>query len=299
MIPSLGVQDDQLYPDTSYVDRVLSAAYDIRLCEEIFNGWATHLDKVSAEKPDERERDVRQYLGWLAESARQCSNATDKILRCHAQFACLMAWQIDGASQSQPTGLDYGTDMRKLANFIAASSRSLSQNVVKMKSDLDLFVSYLERMQMKMEQSTTYRILGWLKLLFNALAGIFALGSFITPVLRPVVPGVDLIAPAASVLCVAAAKLCEIATEQLEAKEPQSIESVLLFLKKTIPKEAREAQRTLSEFDAALVLMQVEEHMKTSRLLALSHPDSAAIAQEWRDVARRYQSVLPVDVDQV
>ena len=45
MMPSLGVQDDQLYPDASYVDRVLSAAYDIRLCEEIFNGWATHLDK--------------------------------------------------------------------------------------------------------------------------------------------------------------------------------------------------------------------------------------------------------------
>jgi len=45
MIPSLGVQDDQLRPDASYVDRVLGAAYDIRLCEEIFNGWATHLDK--------------------------------------------------------------------------------------------------------------------------------------------------------------------------------------------------------------------------------------------------------------
>lgn len=45
MIPSLGVQDDQLRPEASYIDRVLSAAYDIRLCEEIFNGWATHLDK--------------------------------------------------------------------------------------------------------------------------------------------------------------------------------------------------------------------------------------------------------------
>ena len=67
-------------------------------------------------------------------------------------------------------------------------------------------------MQVKMEQSTAHRILGWLKLLFKALAGIFALGSFIAPVLRPVAPGVDLIAPAASVLCVAAAKLCEIAT---------------------------------------------------------------------------------------
>ena len=45
MIPSLGVQGDQLDPDASYVDHVLGAAYDIRLCEEMFNGWATHLDK--------------------------------------------------------------------------------------------------------------------------------------------------------------------------------------------------------------------------------------------------------------
>jgi len=45
MIPSLGVQDDQLWPDASYVDRVLSAADDIRLCEAMFSGWETHLDK--------------------------------------------------------------------------------------------------------------------------------------------------------------------------------------------------------------------------------------------------------------
>jgi hypothetical protein len=45
MVPSLGFQDDQLYPDASYVDRVLGAAYDIRLCEEIFNSWEDHLDR--------------------------------------------------------------------------------------------------------------------------------------------------------------------------------------------------------------------------------------------------------------
>lgn len=45
MIPSLGVHDDQLRPDNSYVDRVLGAAYDIRLCEGIFKGWADHFDK--------------------------------------------------------------------------------------------------------------------------------------------------------------------------------------------------------------------------------------------------------------
>ena len=56
------------------------------------------------------------------------------------------------------------------------------------------------------------RILGWLKLLFKALAAIFALGSCIAPFLTTVAPGVDLIAPAASALSLAAAELCEMAS---------------------------------------------------------------------------------------
>jgi hypothetical protein len=87
--------------------------------------------------------------------------------------------------------------------------------------------------------------------------------------------------------------------EPKEPKEPWSLESVLLFLKKTVPKEARAAQRTLAQFDEALVFMGLKEHMTTGRLLALTRPDSAAIAQEWRDVAKRYQSVLPDDRRQV
>jgi hypothetical protein len=74
---------------------------------------------------------------------------------------------------------------------------------------------------------------------------------------------------------------------------------VLLFLKETVPKEAQAARRTLTHFDEALVFMGMEEHMTTGRLLALTRPDSAAIAQEWRDVAKRYQSVLPDDRHQV
>ena len=87
--------------------------------------------------------------------------------------------------------------------------------------------------------------------------------------------------------------------ESLEAKEPQTIESVLLFLKRTVPKEAQEVKETLGQFDAALVFMGIEEHMTTGRLLAFSRPDSAAIAQEWRDVAIRYQSVVPKDAHQI
>ena len=122
-----------------------------------------------------------------------------------------MAGQIDDASKSCSKGLDCGTDTRRLANVIATASRSLSQSVVKMKGDLNSFVSYLENMQVKKEQSTAQWILGWLKLFFNALAGIFALGTFIAPFLRSVAPGMDVIAPVASALCIAAAELCKTA----------------------------------------------------------------------------------------
>ena len=123
-----------------------------------------------------------------------------------------MAQQIDGATNSRPKGLGCSMDTRRLADVIAGTSRSLSQNVAKMKGDLDSFVSYLEKMQVKKEKSMANRILGWLKLFFNALAGIFAIGSCIAPFLTTVAPGMHLIAPAASALSIAAAKLCEMAS---------------------------------------------------------------------------------------
>ena len=164
---------------------------------------------LRTEKPDERERDVRQYIAWLAGSARLCSEATNKILRCHAHFAYLMAWHIDGASKSSPKLLDCGTDTRRLADVIATAARLLSHNVVKMMSDLDTFVSYLEKMQVQREQSTALRILGWLKLLLDTLTSIFNFGSFIAPLLHPVAPDMAVVAPVASALCIAAAELCE------------------------------------------------------------------------------------------
>ena len=183
----------------AYGDAFLSFAMGLNFC------------RVRAERPDERVRDVRRHLAWLGDCAKKCSEDTDKILHCHALFACLMARQIDGASMSSPKGLDCGTDARRLANIMAAASRSLSENVVKMKSDLNSFVSYLEKMQVKMEQSTTPThsswISGWLKSLFNALAGI--LGSSVAPFFHNVASGVREIAPTASALCMEAAKLCE------------------------------------------------------------------------------------------
>ena len=84
--------------------------------------------------------------------------------------------------------------------------------------------------------------------------------------------------------------------EKHGGKEPENIEAVHLFLKETIPREAQNAQHALARFDEALLIMGLEEHMiKTGRRVALSGPDSAAIAGEWMKIAKEYQSLLPVD----
>ena len=76
---------------------------------------------------------------------------------------------------------------------------------------------------------------------------------------------------------------------------------MLLFLKNTVPKEARTVEQELTQFNAALNFVGLEEYMTqtTGLALALTCPDSAAIAQEWRDVAKRYRSMLPADGHQV
>lgn len=70
---------------------------------------------------------------------------------------------------------------------------------------------------------------------------------------------------------------------------------MLLFLKETVPKEAQSVQKRLARFDEALLVMGLEARMKKGRRVALRGPDLAAVAQEWSDVARQYQSMLPDD----
>ena len=77
--------------------------------------------------------------------------------------------------------------------------------------------------------------------------------------------------------------------EPHKRKEPESIESVLLFLKEIVPKEAQAAQRRLERFDEALPIMGLEAHMKTGRRVTLRGPDPGAVAKEWRNVAKKYQ----------
>jgi hypothetical protein len=43
--------------------------------------------------------------------------------------------------------------------------------------------------------------------------------------------------------------------------------------------------------------MGVESRMRAGRRVTLHGPDPAAVAKEWRDLAKQYQSVLPDDED--
>ena len=70
---------------------------------------------------------------------------------------------------------------------------------------------------------------------------------------------------------------------------------MLLFLKEIVPKEAQTAQNRLERFDDVLFVMGLEERMKTGQQVVLYGRDPAAVAKEWRDVAKKYQSVLPDD----
>jgi hypothetical protein len=168
--------------------------------------------RVSPEKPDERERALRHHLASVREDASWCSRTTNAILLCHARFAYLMARRIDGASRSWLKGLRYGTDTTKLANDLARASRSLSCHVAQMQSDLAAFVAALEKTEVRKKPSMARHILRWLKDLFDALASIFALGSFVSPFLHSVAPGVGVIALAASALWKAAAAFCGVAS---------------------------------------------------------------------------------------
>ena len=84
-----------------------------------------------------------------------------------------------------------------------------------------------------------------------------------------------------------------------EGRESESIESVLIFLKDVVPKEAQTAQKSLARFDEALFVMGLEARMKTGRRVALRgpNPNLSAVAQEWRKLAKQYQSMLPDDED--
>ncbi|KAF8497561.1 hypothetical protein F5888DRAFT_297765 [Russula emetica] len=317
--PRLSVAVKDLRPEAKYVQNTLSAVNDIRFCEKLFDDWMTELDKVmsNSKKPDKRERQLRLYLGPLKEHAGLCSNATNAILQCHVRFASLMAQRIDDVSKSHYNLKFHDSETKRLANDISEASRSLSINVTKMKHDLNSFVSVLEEVQVtvKKQRSLVKRILGWLKSVLKAIARIFA--TFGPPISAVLLcspePSLQMLAFAVSALGKAATILCAAdsgaflehiilpykdRSDRLFDAEPQggnereSLDSVIRFLKETVPMEAQTARETLERFDDALYVMGVERHMRAGRRVTLYGPDPAAVAKEWRDVAKQYRCCL-------
>ncbi|KAH9996306.1 hypothetical protein BJV77DRAFT_1065925 [Russula vinacea] len=169
-----------------------------------------------------------------------------------------MAGRIDSASKSWIKGFKCdGSETTRLASDINRASLDLSLYVTRMKENLNSFVSTLENIEVsarKERQTLAGWILGWLKSLFKALARIFvSLGTFISPFLRSVAPGTCGIAPAESTLGKGAVAFCGAGSELQDGNEPESLESVLLFLKEIVPGEAQNAQKRLERFDEALI----------------------------------------------
>ena len=272
----------------------------------------------SPEKPDEREKLLRFYLGVLKGDAGRCSNEANKILQHHVRFASLMAQRIDDASESQCNLRYDDSETARLANDISKAADLLSADVTKTKHTLDKFVSVLEEVKATVEKepspgkepSLLKRFLRLLKNLFQAIARFLA--SVVSWV-RGKPRGEKWeggIPP--STLEEAAATLCTgdpgtflehiilpckdrsdrpFDAEPQEGKQSESPDSVILFLKNIVPREAQNAQRILGEFDAALDIMGLERHMRGDRRVTL-YGDLSAVARKWRDVAEQYQSEL-------
>ncbi|KAI0273902.1 hypothetical protein BGY98DRAFT_109179 [Russula aff. rugulosa BPL654] len=301
----VSVPVEDLRPRPTYPQITSAAANDIRFCEMLFNQWMTELDKASSKKPDNREKELRFYLGLLKEDARSCSNTINTILQLHVRFASLMAQQIDDTFKSQWNDNDTSksqynlkydvSETTRITNDIREASRSLSVNVTDMTFNLDSFVSALEEVQVAVkEQSLAEKFLGWLKYLLKAVVSIVAaVCSPIATLLSRVGPKSRYLTSAVSTLRRAANEFCRVDPEN----ESESLDSVILFLKKIVPREVQNAREKLKEFDGALDIMGLESHMMPGGLVTLYGPDLAAVAEEWRDQAKQYQSMLLVDED--
>jgi hypothetical protein len=293
----VAVPVDDLRPRAKHVQITLDAVDDIRFCETLFIGWMAELNKVTSdsEHQDRREEHLRYCLGRLKSNAWTYSTATNAILEYHAQFAFLMAQRINDASESQSNMKCDDSETKRLAKDISNASRLLSTAIIEMKEGIDLFVSALQNVQlaMKHEPPLAERILRWLKSLFKVIVSILDTANRPISAVHPSAePRRQRPVVIVSTLREAAAKFCTADLEHPEGKESESLDSVILFLRQIVPNEAEITQKKLERFDEALYMKQLESYMRAGRRVTLQGPDPAAVAKEWRDVAKRYKSAL-------
>ncbi|KAH8986950.1 hypothetical protein EDB86DRAFT_2832484 [Lactarius hatsudake] len=152
-----------------------------------------------------------------------------------------------------------------MAQRIDDASRSWlkgSEHIAHMQGNLKSFVSVLEKMEVQKKSSTARRILGWLNLSLIAPAASKRFGKQQPPFVdwHPVIQS---------------------RRRNTRGKELESIESA------SIPQGHRPEGST----------HRTEESRKGTVALRGPNPDLTAVAQEWRKVAKQYQSMLPDDDD--
>jgi hypothetical protein len=208
-----------------------------------------------------------------------------------------MARRIDNASRSQ-NNLKYDdSETTTIAIRIKTTSRSLMIFVSRIEGNLKSFVSALEEVQVAVkEQSLAEKFLGWLLYLLKAIVSVVAaVCSPISSLLSRIEPNPQYLASGVSTLRKAAAEFCRADLENGAAN--LRLDSVILFLKRVVPKEVQNAREQLKEFNEALLIMGLESHMRAGGRVTLYGPGLAAVAEEWRDLAKQYQSMLLDDED--
>ncbi|KAI0267424.1 hypothetical protein BC834DRAFT_77374 [Gloeopeniophorella convolvens] len=291
LLPAVTTTNEELLPDESYIASVARAAEDIRLCGDLFDGWAARLDELYKNKEG---RLLRQQLDKIKDDLALAMQASSSIISCRADFAGLMAQRIHDALASRAIELEPSTETSRLAEEIGEASRALSQHVNSMQQNLASFVSTLEGLNAKGTRQLKTRILRWLKYLFNALAVVFSglavAGSF----LGLSVPGATLVASfaaAGSNLSTAISAICSNMEERSRKKE-ESFNDVLDLLKKTVPQEAQKAQEYLRNFDEAHIMLKMEAVMQTGRRVVVRGPGTAEVSPKWRGAEKVYRALL-------
>jgi hypothetical protein len=148
----------------------------------------------------------------LREDAEWSSNAVNKILQLHVQFASLLAQRIDNASKSQNNFKYDDSKTTRITNDIREASHSLSVNVTDMAYDLESFTSALEDAQVAVKgRLLAENIREWLKHLLEAVASTVAVVcSPISTWLSRVQPKPQYLTSAVSFLGKAVVEFCRV-----------------------------------------------------------------------------------------
>jgi hypothetical protein len=331
-MPAVGVPIDQLSPDSSYVQLILGAVYDIRICQEIFDGWAAQLDKcvptifqcvsfVQVEQTQFREiRGTRARAPASPESSPRRRGLVFACDRPDPSLPCTVRLSDGAEDRPRVEVVVEGPEVRPRHDetreryqqgfpraFPARRANAGELEIVRVGAGEDGGAEELNgETDLGVVEAPVQRAREYL------CAWVVCIPL---PKLRRARRRPDLACCVCSlesscrilwgggIRYVSFRIYMEVIRfRRLEigaGSESESIESVIRFLKDVVPKEAQTAQKSLARFDEALFVMGLEVQMKTGRRVALRGPNSnlSEVAEEWRKIAKQYQSMVPDDED--